>query len=422
MAQILKCNTTLLGLFPLPDIFVNKENFKSDEIKKGVYEIPLGERYKYQNQLPINFEYFDGPRKLPNNREENDFWRSVLGYGVWAPLFYKSRDDLNVEIISCEDENTTDFFNKLSLSEKAPIRSFIRIFPIGGFSIHMIFDFTLSNNSEGFTIEDLQTIVEDLFDNIKFKIETKSDVIMSDITLSEIFEKWGSMIRDKFLLNPNQMHLGMTKHAIINIDEYKGDWRKEDIEDLAGGYIKKLGIKPEDLSTGRDNATITGDVYYSGEICTLLALTTTKKGRKSLKNKTIDVAEFVHLRKLIVEEYTKHITQKNIEIAEKIDDLGFFNTLTNWRKRRKVTWINERFIANLQTLIELDEIISSTKFKKNIVSGMLERIEYENTLNILKKELERTQNYAEKYNRELSKRLKVIISTIEIAIKLMSMA
>ncbi len=421
MAQALKCNITLLGLFPLPDIFVNKENIKSDEIKRGVYEISLGKRYEHQNQLPINFEYFDGPRKLPDTREENDFWGSVLGYG-WAPLFYKSRDDLNIEIISCEDENTTDLFNKLSLSKKAPTRFFIRIFPIGGYSVHMVFDFTISNNSECFTVEDLKTMVEDIFDRIKFKLKTKSEVILFDITISKLFERFGSRIRKEFLRNPNQMHLGTTKHhAIIDIDKYKGDWRKEDIEDLAGGYIKKLGTKPEDLLTGRDNTIITSDVYYSGEICTLLALTTTtEKGKKSLKNKTIDVAEFVHLRKLIVEEYTKHITQKNIEIAGKIDDLNYLNALKYKLSRKKITWINERFIANLQTLIELDEKISSTNFKKNIVSGMLERIEYKNTLNILKKELERTQNYTEKYNKEFAKRLKFVINAIEVAIGLIT--
>lgn len=426
LAEILKCNITLLGLFQLPDIFVNKDNFSNKEsglntalgyIKQMVYEGQLKVLYGDQSQLPINFEYFDGPRRLPNNREINKFWSSVLSYGVWAPLFYKSRDNLKVETDSCEDENVKKFFNKLSLSEKAPIRFFIRIFPIGGYSIHMIFDFTISNSSEYFTIEDLQTIVEDLFDSIKFKIKTKSDVIMSDITISEIFEKLGSKIREEFLLNPNQMHLGMTKHAIINIDKYKGDWRKEDIEDLAGGYIAKLGIIPEDLTQKDDNFIIATDVYYSGEMCTLLVPTTKKKGRKYLKNETIDVAEFVHLRKLIVEEYTKHISEKNIEIAGKIDDLTFLNAIINKFKRKKLTWINERFIANLQTLIELDKKIQSSMFRENIVLRMLERIKYEDTLKELRKELKRAQNYAEKYNQELSKRLKVIINVIEEAIE-----
>lgn len=418
MAKVLKCNITLLGLFPLPDIFVNKDNFSDNVIKQKVYEGKLNELYCEQSEHPnpITFKYFEGPRRLPKDREVNKFWTSLLGSNVWAPLFYKSSDNLKVEIDSFEDENVKNFFNKLSMSKKQ-IRCFIRIFPIGGYSIHITFDFTISNNSECFTTEDLQTIVEDLFDSIKFKIKTKSDVIISDITISEIFEKLGSKIREKFLLNPNQMHLGMIKHAIISIDEYKGVWIKKNIVDLAEGDIMKLGIIPEDLMLiPGDNNVIATDVYYSGEMCTFLVPTTESNKRKYLKE-IIDVAEFVHLRKLIVEEYTKEISDKNIEIAGKIDDLSFLNHVRNYKARRNLTWINERFIANLQRLIELDKRIKSPKLRENIVLRMLESIKYGYSLNELKKELERAQTYTEKYNKKFSKRLEVIIEAIKVAIK-----
>jgi hypothetical protein len=425
LTEILKCSITILGLFQLPDIFVNKDNYSNREsdlnaalgsIKQMVNEGRLKMLYEDQSRQPITFDYFEGPRRLPNNRERNNFWKSMLDYGVWAPLFYISSDILKVEIDSCEDTYAKKFFNKVSLSEKAPIRLFIRIFPIGGYSIHSIFDFTISNNSEGFTIEDLQIIVEDLFDSIKFKIKTKSGVITSNITISEIFKKMGSKIRDNFLLNPNQMHLGMSKHTIINIDKYNGDWSKEDIKELTEGGMIKLGIIPEDLTKGDITSIIATDVYHSGEMCTLLVPTTKNKKRQYLKE-IIDVAEFVHLRKLIVEEYTKQISDKNIELAGKIDDLSFLNAVRNKIARRNVTWINERFIANLQRLIELDKRIKSPKLRENIVLRMLESIKYEDTLKELRKELERAQTYTEKYNKELSKRLKIIIQTIEEAIR-----
>jgi hypothetical protein len=416
LTKILKCNITLLGLFPLPDIFVNKDNFSDEKIKRGVYEGKLNRLYELQSELPINFEYFDGPRRLPNEREKNKFWKTMIDYGVWAPLFYKSSDNLKVEIVSCEDEPVKNFFNKLSQSEKAPIRFFIRVFPIGGYSIHIIFDFTISNNSECFTIEDLQTIIEDLFNSIQFKITTNSGVIISNTTISEIFEELGSKIRDKFLLNPNQIGLNMTKHAIINIDKYEGDWRKEDIVDLTG-ESKKLGIYPEHLTLKEDDNCVVNDVYYSGETCTLRVPATTETWTKYLKNMTIDVAEFVHLRKLIVEEYTKHINKKNNDFAAKIDNSNFWIAIKSKIRRRKVTWINERFIANLQTVIELDRKIPSLMIKKNIVLGMLEKNKYEDTLNELKKELEKTQNYAERYNKDLSRRLEDVKSTIEFSLK-----
>ena len=418
MAKVLKCNISLLGLFPLPDIFVNKDNFSDNVIKQKVYEGKLDELYYEQSEHPnpITFKYFEGPRTLPKDRGGNKFWTSLLGSKVWAPLSYKSSDNLKVEIDSFEDENVKNFFNKLSMSKKQ-IRCSIRIFPIGGYSIHITFDFTISNNSECFTTEDLQTIVEDLFDSIKFRIKTKSNVIISDITISEIFEKLGSKIREKFLLNPNQMHFGMIKHAIISIDEYKGVWIKKDIVDLAEGDIMKLGIIPENLILIQgDNNVIATDVYYSGEMCTLLVPTTKSNKRKYLKE-IIDVAEFVHLRKLIVEEYTKQISDNNIEIAGKIDDLSFLSAVRNKITRRNVTWINERFIANLQRLIELDKRIKSPKLRENIVLRMLESIKYEDSLKELRKELERAQTYTERYNKELSKRLKIIIQTIEKVIR-----
>ena len=427
MAKILGFNVTLVGLFQLPDIFVNKGNFSHNEpglntalseIKQKVYEGRLKALYEHQSQLPIAFEYFKGPRRLPNEREGNKFWKGLLDYGVWAPLFYESSDNLKFELVSYTDADVKPFFEKLVLSDKSPIRIFIRVFPLGGYSIHMVFNFTIPNNLEYFTIGDLQTIVEDLFDSVKFKLKTQSDVTESDKTISEIFEFFGSMIRDKFLINPNQMYLGMTKHAIINIDRCDGDWIRENIADLGGGRIAKLGIVPEDLTQKDDNSTIVKDVYYSGEVCTLLYVpTSTKKMVKYLKNQTIDVAEFVHLRKLIIEEYTKYISETNIKIAGKIDDLNYINALINKLTRKKITWINERFIANIQTLIELDKKIPSSIFRETIVSTMLEIIGYKETLEELKKELERTQKYAEKYNSELSKRLKVIVNAIEKAIK-----
>ena len=428
MSKVAKCKVILCGFFSLPDVFVERENI----LQKRILEEHPRTLYENRFNWDLVLENFDGPRQLPLNREQNKFWRSMLGYGFWVPLFYISSNKLKVKFTGCDESDSESLFEKV-VEEKfrSNSRFHIRVFPIGGFSIQMITSFKMSfDKNEFLTLEDLEKIVCEFFDSINVDLFKKDErgyeLILKSKTTADLFRILGNMVRTKFLNKVDEYkYLGMTQHAVLDINEFKGDWSADEIKRLCGldfpiSTTMEDLLKNQKIGNPYDKFPIKGDIRFSGETCTLVCTQDMeKKGRKYNIDEIYDVIELIYLRKLMVEEYRKFIKQNSLEIAKKHSTETLLKKVWDKIRRKKLTWIDEVFLTSLRQLIELDDAIQNVEFRKNYVSKISERINQKKMLEALEADLVHFQGLIEKYNQEISEKVGALASVVKEIISLL---
>ena len=294
------------------------------------------------------------------------------------------------------------------------------MFPIGGFSIHMTIDINIPSGLNTYlAVEDLESLAHEFFDHVNITLFRGRKIIAENQKFVEFFENFGNMIRKKFLFNVNgSEYLPMTNHTIIAVQDYEGVWSVDGIrriceidvpsnatlDDLRREY--KIGNPyrwdPEKC-----------DIDFSGKTCTLTCtVDMTCRGEKYWINEICDVVEFAHLRKLILEDYDYFINQNSLQILNRLSDKNLIRDMViSYIKH--TTWFNERFLANLEKLMSLDERFPSNSFKENVIFKVLDMIKYEETLKILKKDLGEAQKFAGEYRENLSRRIDTTVSFIE---------
>ena len=389
MLKVMKCKTILSGFFSLPDIFVNRDNYLHNEISKGEW----GNLYRNQSNLNLTLENFEGPRRLPKERERNKFWRGLLGFGFWNPFFYISSNDLKIEFTSCDERDSESLFEKIRITRKSPPRLHIRVFQIGGFSIQMIVDFDMSFNSNQYlTYEDLEKIVCEFFDSINISLFKKDEVTIGNQTIADSFRSLGTMVRARFLNTVDEdKYLGMAEHTVLDIKDFEGSWSPGEIAALCGQGVPICTSLEELLEHKIGNPyekyQKEDDIRFSGETGTLICTQGMKKrGRKYNVDEIYDAIELIYLRKLIIEEYSKFTKLNALEVAKRFQD----NLPKQIKKkiiRDKLSWIDVTFLTYLEQLLRLEYMMQDKDFYNNHVKKALERIEYVKILENLKADL-----------------------------------
>lgn len=421
MLKVIKCKVILSGFFSLPDVFIDRENYSQKRILDSISKAQLGDLYEEQNSLDLDLENFEGPRTLPIRRERNRFWSSMLDHGFWVPLFYISHDKLRVRFKDFDEEDSEHLFKKICIATKFPPRLHIRVFPLGGFSIQMITELDLSlSQNEVLTAEDLENIVYEFFDSINVDLSIGENKIMENQRVENLFVILGSTIREKFLVDAEKhKYLGMARHAILDIEGFEGNWSLDEIKRLCGiedPVITNLEdlLERDKLGNPYKQYRVKGDIVFSGQICTLICPEKMKKrGRKYFTNEIYDAIEFVYLRKLMINEYREFIIKNLLEIIDKYQHESFFVALKNRILRRKLTWIDESFLAHLSKLIELKYGVWDTEFLENIILKISEKARYKMILENLEKNLTDNRKAIVKYNKQLAERINFLISVIK---------